>query len=196
MADKEKEEKEQKQQREQRREESIVRMSGRDINGSFRIAKALNQIKGVGKNLASAMALSIERTHNIPQDTKIGALSEEQLSTIESVIKDPKALGIPNFMLNRNKERDSGADTHLIGTDLIVKVRNDIDSDIKTNTWRGFRHRYGQKVRGQRTRSTGRTGVTIGVMKKTVEAATKAATTSEKKPAGGGGGASASEEKK
>ncbi|MDE1824291.1 MAG: 30S ribosomal protein S13 [Candidatus Micrarchaeota archaeon] len=164
-------------------------MSGRDINGSFRISKALNQIKGIGKNLASALTLSIERTHGIPPETKIGSLSDEQLSKIEAVVKDPKAVNIPPFMLNRRKEHDSGADMHLVGTDLIVKVRNDIDSDIKMETWRGFRHRYGQKVRGQRTRSTGRTGATVGVMKKTVEAAAKAATQSEKKPGAGGGAA-------
>ncbi|MDE1851337.1 MAG: 30S ribosomal protein S13 [Candidatus Micrarchaeota archaeon] len=164
-------------------------MSGKDINGSFRIPKALNQIKGIGKNLANALALSIARTHGITQDMKIGALSEEQLAKIESVIRDPKAAAIPSFMFNRNKERDTGADMHLVGTDLIVKVRNDIENDIKTLTWRGSRHRYGQKARGQRTRSTGRTGATIGVMKKTVEAAAKAATTSEKKSAGGGAAA-------
>ncbi len=32
--------------------------------------------------------------------------------------------------------------------------------------YRGIRHEQGQKVRGQRTRSNGRTGLTVGVTKK------------------------------
>jgi len=36
------------------------------------------------------------------------------------------------------------------------------------------RHEQGQKVRGQRTRSNGRTGLTVGVIKKTAIAAAKA----------------------
>jgi small subunit ribosomal protein S13 len=31
------------------------------------------------------------------------------------------------------------------------------------NSWRGYRHAYGLKVRGQRTRSTGRKGKAVGV---------------------------------
>ena len=41
--------------------------------------------------------------------------------------------------------------------------------------YRGIRHEQGQKVRGQRTRSNGRTGLTVGVIKKTAIAAAKAA---------------------
>ncbi|MGD0511191.1 MAG: 30S ribosomal protein S13, partial [Candidatus Micrarchaeaceae archaeon] len=44
-----------------------------------------------------------------------------------------------------------------------------------SKTWRGFRHQYGQKVRGQSTRSTGRTGITVGVTKKSIQTAEKAA---------------------
>ena len=43
-----------------------------------------------------------------------------------------------------------------------------IERDKTTYTWRGFRHTYGQKVRGQRTRSTGRTGMTVGVLRKSI----------------------------
>jgi len=36
----------------------------------------------------------------------------------------------------------------------------------KIKCWRGIRHRLGLKVRGQRTKTTGRTGMTIGVRRK------------------------------
>ena len=34
-----------------------------------------------------------------------------------------------------------------------------------TSSWRGYRHLYGLKVRGQRTRCTGRKGGAVGVAK-------------------------------
>ncbi|NLE05551.1 MAG: 30S ribosomal protein S13, partial [Crenarchaeota archaeon] len=33
-------------------------------------------------------------------------------------------------------------------------------------SWRGYRHAYGLKVRGQRTKTTGRAGKSLGVKKK------------------------------
>lgn len=49
---------------------------------------------------------------------------------------------------------------------MTFAVRQDINRDISIRTWRGYRHQHGQKVRGQHTRSSGRTGATVGVMKK------------------------------
>lgn len=173
---------EKKPQKEQKGEElGIIRMSGRDIRGSYSIIGALMQIKGLGYNMARSLALAVERQYGIKMNTKIGTLSEEQTGKIEQIMKDPSKAGVPNFMLNRRKDLESGLDMHVIGTDLTVAVKQDIDRDIKNQTWRGFRHMYGQRVRGQRTRSTGRTGATVGVTKAKVEAAAKAA------PSGAGG---------
>ncbi|MGC8538834.1 MAG: 30S ribosomal protein S13 [Candidatus Micrarchaeia archaeon] len=154
---------------------SIVRIAGRDINGSYKIQKALNQVKGIGINLASSIALVAEKKFNIKKESSIGSLSEDQISKLEAMIKNPSEYGIPSYMLNRRKDSETGKDMHLVGSDLIIKVKQVIDEDVKMQTWRGFRHQYGQKVRGQKTRSTGRTGATVGVMKKTVQAAQAAA---------------------
>lgn len=160
----------------QKKEEtSIIRISGKDIAGSYKIEKALNQVKGIGLNLASAIAIAAERHYKIDRNSRIGSLSDEQMAQLEEVIKNPGKEGIPPFMFNRRRDFDTNIDMHLVGSDLIVRTKQDIDADIRNQTWRGFRHQYRQKVRGQKTRSTGRTGETIGVMKKTVEAAEKAA---------------------
>ncbi len=167
---------EKKPQKEQKGEElGIIRMSGRDIRGSYSIIGALMQIKGLGYNMARSLALAVERQYGIKMNTKIGTLSEEQTGKIEQIMKDPSKAGVPKFMLNRRKDVDTGINTHFVGTDLIVSVKQDIDRDIRAQTWRGFRHMYGQKARGQRTRSTGRTGATVGVTKAKVEAAAKPA---------------------
>lgn len=50
-------------------------------------------------------------------------------------------------------------------------------------SYRGVRHERGQKVRGQRTRSNGRTGMAAGVIKKTAREA--AAASGKEAPSGG-----------
>jgi len=164
------------QKRDEKKEEaSIVRIAGRDINGNFKIAKALMQIKGIGNTMAEAIANAAEEKFGIDKSARIGMLPEDKVSNLEAIIKNPLKFGLPEYLLNRRKDRETGESMHLIGSDLTVMVRQDVDYDIKIQTWRGFRHQYGQKVRGQRTRSTGRTGATVGVTKKAAEQAKKAA---------------------
>ncbi|MGB9732339.1 MAG: 30S ribosomal protein S13 [Candidatus Micrarchaeia archaeon] len=171
-----------KQEAKQGREEAgIVRIAGRDINGNFKIVKALMQVKGVGSTMASAIANVAYTKFGIDPSTKIGVLPEEKIAEIESIMKNPTKFGIPEYLLNRRKDRETGENLHLIGSDLTVRVRQDIEYDMKIQSWRGFRHQYGQKVRGQRTRSTGRTGATVGVTKKAAEQAQKAAQQQGKK---------------
>ncbi len=161
---------------------SIIRIAGRDINGNFKIVRGLMQIKGIGYSMARALALSYEREYQISQETAMKDLSDPQVAQLEALIKEPQLRkDIPRFMFNRRKDFETGEDIHLVGVDLTVKVRQDIDNMIKIQTWAGHRHQYGQKVRGQRTRSTGRTGATIGVMKKTVVQAQAAAKAEDKK---------------
>jgi small subunit ribosomal protein S13 len=177
MADQEqKESKGQKGQKEQKkhqenpqqktREESIVRIAGKDINGSYKLHKALMRVKGISNNLAHAIVLQASKKYNMNPNEQIGNLSDEQMANIEDVINHPTKYNIPEYLINRRKSAEDGSSIHMTGNDLSVKVRQDIEQDIKIQAWRGYRHQYGQKVRGQHSRSTGRTGATIGVTKK------------------------------
>ena len=70
---------------------------------------------------------------------------------------------------------------HLIGPDLTLSIKGDIDFMTDIKTWKGIRHSLGLKVRGQRTRTTGRKGRAVGVAKKVImEAARTAAAEKEK----------------
>jgi small subunit ribosomal protein S13 len=148
---------------------NIVRIAGRDINGNYSIVAALRHIKGISHSLANAIALLAEKNFGITQTTTIGSLDEERVEKLESLIKEPGRFGVPAFMLNRREDTDTGVNAHNVGTDLIVKTRQDMDSSIKLQSWIGYRRQYGQKVRGQHTRSTGRTGETVGVTKKRIQ---------------------------
>ncbi len=48
----------------------------------------------------------------------------------------------------------------------MMTVDDDINLLKKIRAYRGIRHETGQKVRGQRTKSTGRTGLIVGVKRK------------------------------
>jgi len=169
------------QQVEQKKTSSIIRLAGKDVNGELPIMRALDQVRGIRVSMANAISYVLESKFNIPRKTRLAELSEEQLQNLEDIIKEPAKYNIPSYMLNRNKDMESGKNMHIVSNDLSYAVRYDINRDVNIRTWRGFRHQRGQKVRGQRTRSTGRTGTTIGVVKKAEAAKTAPATAGEKK---------------
>ncbi len=154
---------------------SIIRIAGKDVDGSLNIERALSKIKGIGMNMAHSISLAVEANLNIPRSTQLGSLSEEQIGKIESVIKDPISNGLPWYVINRNKDFETGKNIHVVSNDLAFSTRQDISRDVSNKTWRGHRHQYGQKVRGQHTRTTGRSGATIGVTKKSAIASGPAA---------------------
>ena len=53
----------------------------------------------------------------------------------------------------------------MITSDIALTVRNDVEREKAVYSWRGYRHMYGLKVRGQRTRTSGRKGGAVGVQK-------------------------------
>jgi len=139
----------------------IVRIAGKDIPGAKKIIIGISQVRGIGYNFAK----SILDILKINSNSNVGFLTESQVEEIEKAMKNPSLVNIPSWFLNRRKDIDSGKDLHLITSDIEFNVRNDIEREKNMNSWRGFRHTYGLKVRGQRTRTTGRKGGAVGVRK-------------------------------
>ena len=121
----------------------------------------LTKIRGVGYMFAN----TIINVLKINPDQRIGYLSPEQIKSIESIIKNPSASNFPSWFLNRRKDIETGEDKHLITSDIAFTVRNDIEREKTSGSWRGIRHMFGLKVRGQRTRCTGRKGGAVSVAK-------------------------------
>ena len=121
----------------------------------------LTQIRGVGYMFAN----TIVNVLKINPNQRIGYLSPEQIKSIEGIIKNPSASNFPSWFLNRRKDVETGEDKHLITSDIAFTVRNDIEREKTSGSWRGIRHMFGLKVRGQRTRCTGRKGGAVGVAK-------------------------------
>ncbi|MBU7023855.1 MAG: 30S ribosomal protein S13 [Theionarchaea archaeon] len=147
----------------------IVRIHGTDLKGDRNLELALTGIRGIG----TMMARGIANTIQVDPKEKLGNLSDEKIAEIEDVIRDPAEHGIPHWMLNRRRDYDSGEDAHLVGADLIMALREDLNRLRKTRSYRGIRHELGLPVRGQRTKSSFRTGRTIGVSRKKARAKEK-----------------------
>lgn len=139
----------------------IVRIAGKDVAGTKKTIIGISQIKGVGHSFAKSL-LDILK---INPNSNVGFLTESQVEEIEKAMRNPASVNMPSWFLNRRKDIDSGTDLHLITSDIDFNVRNDIEREKGMNSWRGFRHTYGLKVRGQRTRTTGRKGGAVGVRK-------------------------------
>lgn len=139
----------------------ILRIAGKDIDGSRKSVVALSQVKGVGYNLSQVILQSL----NINPYLRIGFLTDKELSDIENALKNISTVGVPKWYLNRQKDMDSGTDMHLITSDLDFTQSNDVEREKSVMSWRGYRHMFGLRVRGQCTRTTGRKATAVGVKK-------------------------------
>jgi small subunit ribosomal protein S13 len=159
----------------------IVRIAGKDVKGQLPLRSSLLHVRGIGHTIAAAAAKVIQKELKISPDTRVGDLSEKQVEEVDNVLFNLGKYEVPQFILNRNNDYNSGNDRHVIMNDLIFEVSQDVDREKKLFTWRGFRHTFGQKTRGQRTKNTGRHGMAVGVIRKSVAAATGAKPAEKKK---------------
>ncbi len=136
----------------------IVHIANTDLDGNKKSVVALMNVRGLGKRVAEKVA----EISGLDRNRKIGSYNEEKFAEIESAISSISK-DFPEWMVNRQREFETGTSRHAIGTDIDMAVREDINRMKMIRSYKGIRHETGQKVRGQRTRSNGRTGLTMGV---------------------------------
>ncbi len=139
----------------------FVRVENTDLDGTKSVLIALTGLAGIGMHTSCTIAKLAE----VDARKTFGLLDEEGVDRIREVVADYKAR-VPTWMLNRQKDVYTGEAKQLLGTDLRMAIDDDINRMRKIRCYRGIRHETGQKVRGQRTKSTGRTGSTVGVRRK------------------------------
>jgi small subunit ribosomal protein S13 len=144
----------------------ILRIAGADVAGTLKAVYALTEIKGISISLSNA----ILRKANVNPDVRVGFLTESDVDRIEEIIDDPTKHNLPVWLFNRRKDTETGRDIHLTTADLVLKTKTDIEQAKEIRSWRGYRHAYSLKVRGQHTKTTGRAGKALGVKKKALMA--------------------------
>ncbi|MFC6718845.1 30S ribosomal protein S13 [Natrialbaceae archaeon GCM10025810] len=136
----------------------FVRIGQTDLDGTKSVERSLSELNGVGRRTARIIAdkAGVDRT------ATFGALDEDVIDEVVELVES-YADEVPEWLTNRQKDFYTGETTHEIGNDLQLTRQHDINRMKMIDSYKGARHKRGQKVRGQRTKSTGRTEGTIGV---------------------------------
>ncbi|MBW2970677.1 30S ribosomal protein S13 [Candidatus Woesearchaeota archaeon] len=142
----------------------IVRVANTDLDGNKNVGSALRKIKGVDFSLAHGVCIKA----GVDSRKKTGTLSDEEIRKLDSVVRNPGAFSIPDWVLNRRKSYDTGMDEHLVGVDLKLAQEDDVKRLQKIKSYRGMRLAWGLPVRGQRTKSNFRKnkGKVVGVKRR------------------------------
>ncbi len=109
---------------------TVARISGVTLPQQKRVEIGLMAIYGVGRSLSK----KIVKEANVNPETRVKDLTEEEISRIREIISKTSTEG-----------------------DLRRKIQMDVKRLQEIGSYRGFRHRKGLPVRGQRTRSNART---------------------------------------
>lgn len=136
----------------------FVRIGQTDLDGTESAERALSEMNGIGRRTARIICQEV----GIDRTATFGQLDDEQ---IEAVIEQVEGYAdtVPEWLSNHRRSYFGGETSHETGNDLEMTIRQDVNRMKMIDSYKGVRHKRGQKVRGQRTKSTGRTEGTIGV---------------------------------
>ncbi len=139
----------------------IIRIANSDVSGEERLGFALTSIRGVGPRISNAI---IQKLKLNPEELA-GNLTDKNVDEIENAIGNISEF-VPTWLLNRQKDYDTGKNIHPVSVDLKMVHDDDLNRMKKVKSYKGIRHATGHKVRGQRTYSNGRRGLALGVSRK------------------------------
>jgi small subunit ribosomal protein S13 len=126
----------------------MARIAGIELQGDWRVAYALTNIKGIGWSLSE----KILKNTKISSDKRVSDLTPDEISNLASQMEK-----------------------YPIEGELVKQVRSNIQRLRTIGSYKGIRHQRGLPARGQRTRTNARTKrgkrKTVGAFKK--EALTK-----------------------
>jgi small subunit ribosomal protein S13 len=127
----------------------MARIAGIDIPRDKRVVIALTYIMGIGRSTAE----KVIKLANVNPDTRVKDLSDEEVGRLRSIV-----------------DKMASTKDILIEGDLRREVAMNIKRLVEIGSYRGIRHRRGLPVRGQRTRTNGRSRRgpkrTVGVRRK------------------------------
>ncbi|MGM0600867.1 MAG: 30S ribosomal protein S13 [Candidatus Rifleibacteriota bacterium] len=109
----------------------MARIAGVDLPRNKRVEAALPYIYGIGLTTSQR----ILETTKINPDTRVKDLTEEEITQIKRVIES----------------------THRVEGDLRREVSMNVKRLMEIGCYRGYRHRRGLPLRGQRTKTNART---------------------------------------
>lgn len=111
----------------------MARIAGVDLPRDKKISIALAYVYGIGRPMAKKILAGL--ANQVSPDTRVKDLTEDQIGLINTTIqKEYKVEG-----------------------ELRREITANLKRYVEINSYRGYRHRRNLPVRGQRTRTNGRT---------------------------------------
>ena len=136
----------------------FVRIGQTDLDGTKTVERALTGMAGIGRRAARVIAAEV----GVDRQATLGRLDDDVIDDLIETVEGYEDV-VPSWLANRRGDFFSGEDRHIVGNDVELARQQDVNRMQKIGSYKGIRHRRGQKVRGQRTKSTGRTEGTVGV---------------------------------
>lgn len=130
----------------------ILRILNTNVDGRKKIQYALTAVPGVGRRISNL----ILKKAGVDLKKRAGEMSAEEIEKVVSILQNPAQFKIPDWMVNRRKDKFDGKTSHLVSNQIAVKLRDDLEALKKVRAHRGLRHYWCLKVRGQHTGTTGR----------------------------------------
>lgn len=98
-------------------------------------------------------------------------MDEKELNELKDALSDPFKYKLPHWIFNWRKDEETGLNYHLLSNELKSKTTMHIQKIKTSRSYRGYRHSFNYKLRGQRVKSRGsnvhgRIGSSLGVIKK------------------------------
>jgi len=140
----------------------ILRVLNTNVDGNEKVMYAFTAIKGIGRRFSNILM----KKAGIDFRKRAGELSKEEVEKIVTIIQNPQQFKIPTWFLNRRNDFKTGQNSQLIANQIAISLREDLQRLRKIKAHRGLRHFWNLRVRGQHTKTTGRSGRTVGVSKK------------------------------
>ena len=109
----------------------MPRIIGVDVPGNKRLVIALTYIYGIGRHISEEIIQKLA----LNSEMRAKELTEDDIARVNAVLQNE----------------------YIVEGDLRRKVNNDIKRLISIHSYRGYRHRIGLPVRGQRTQTNART---------------------------------------
>jgi len=139
-----------------------LRVLNTNIEGTRKAPEALTAIKGCGRRFATLCL----RKAGIDTTKRAGELTTAEIDKVVSIISEPSEYKIPDWFLNRRRDFTTGKTKQVVSNALSASLRDDLVRLKKIRCHRGLRHYWNLRVRGQHTKTTGRSGKTVGVSKR------------------------------
>ena len=148
-----------------RRVRNVIRVAEADLNADEKVESSIRNIKGIGFTLSKII---VDKCGF--HEKKLIDLTQDEIDKLEALVKSPD---VDSWLLNNRQYTKTGENAHFVSSELFFVQNSFISEMKKMKSYKGVRHILRLPVRGQRTKSSFRKSLGVGVSRKAVKSEKK-----------------------